>query len=188
MKTKDITLSAFFIVLFVLSAKLVIPIGIIPITLQTCSMIIAGMLLTPMQILTSFGMYLLIGLCGLPVFASGGGIGYLLQPSFGFLLAFPIAAIACSFLRAHLLIQGFCKYFLISLIALFIVYAIGCLYMYLIFNFYIRVTKSIATILSIGAAPFIVTDTISAALGCLCALRLQQLPVLQAIHNHKNIT
>ena len=35
-----------------------------------------------------------IGLLGLPVFTQGGGIGYVLQPSFGFLLGLiPAAAV-----------------------------------------------------------------------------------------------
>ena len=36
--------------------------------------------------------YLVIGLCGIPVFATGGGPAYLLKPTFGFLIGFAAAA------------------------------------------------------------------------------------------------
>ena len=35
--------------------------------------------------------YLVIGLCGLPIFATGGGPAYLLKPTFGFLIGFAAA-------------------------------------------------------------------------------------------------
>ncbi len=35
-----------------------------------------------------WGVYLLIGLAGVPIFARGGGPAYLLRPTFGFLLGF----------------------------------------------------------------------------------------------------
>ena len=84
MKTKELTLCAFFTILFVIGSKIVIPAGIIPLTLQTMVVIIAGMLLKPKYIWVSYGLFFLMGLLGFPVFANGGGIAYVLQPSFGF--------------------------------------------------------------------------------------------------------
>ncbi len=42
--------------------------------------------------------YLVVGLTWLPVFAQGGGIGYLKQPNFGYLLGFIPGAWVCGFL------------------------------------------------------------------------------------------
>lgn len=181
MKTKDLTLCAFFIVLFIISSKVVIPAGIIPITLQTCSMIMAGMLLTSKQIFISYGIYLGMGILGLPVFANGGGIGYIMQPSFGFLLAFPLAAACCSILRSKLSLHSFIQVYPLCLLAIFIVYVIGCGYMYAIFHLIMGIDKDLVTVISIGASPFLLTDAISAGLGCLCALRLQRIPIVQRI-------
>jgi biotin transport system substrate-specific component len=36
--------------------------------------------------------YILLGLLGIPVFAEGGGPGYILQPTFGYLVAFVLQA------------------------------------------------------------------------------------------------
>jgi biotin transport system substrate-specific component len=40
----------------------------------------------------ALAVYLAVGAMGLPVFAAGGGVGYLLGPTGGYLLAFPVAA------------------------------------------------------------------------------------------------
>ena len=42
--------------------------------------------------------YLVLGLIGFPVFSQGGGIGYLKEPSFGYLLGFIPGAWFCGFL------------------------------------------------------------------------------------------
>ncbi|MEG0274780.1 MAG: biotin transporter BioY [Longicatena sp.] len=171
MKTKELTLCAFFTVLFVISSKVVIPVGLIPLTLQTCSLILAGVLLSPKHIIISYGLFLTMGLLGLPVFASGGGISYVLQPSFGFLLSFPVAACVISILRTRFHIQSFYQLLPVCLF--------GIAYMYGILNFYMGVEKDIIGIISIGAAPFVISDSISTALGCICGLRLAQIPVVE---------
>lgn len=38
--------------------------------------------------LIAIGLYVIAGLCGLPIFGLGGGIGYLGQPSFGYILGY----------------------------------------------------------------------------------------------------
>lgn len=177
-QTKDMTLCAFFTVLFIIASKIVIPAGIIPLTLQTMVVFLAGALLQPKQILSSYALYFIMGLIGLPVFASGGGFSYVLQPSFGFLISFPIAACLISILKKNLQLHTIVQLFPICMIALFLVYAIGCMYMYMILNFYMGASKDFFSIIAMGAAPFVVSDSISAFLGCLCALRLAHIPVV----------
>ena len=49
---------------------------------------------------TSLFLYILLGLCGLPIFALGGGIHYIGQFGFGYILGYlPAVAIACKFLQ-----------------------------------------------------------------------------------------
>lgn len=178
-QTKELTLCAFFTVLFIIGSKIVIPAGVIPLTLQTMVVIIAGILLKPKQIWISYGLFFLMGLLGFPVFANGGGLSYVLQPSFGFLLSFPIAASFLSYCRFKLKAQGFLPNFIISLIALAIIYTIGCFYMYGILNYYMGASKDMGAIIAMGAAPFMISDTCSIALGCFCALRLSQIPSIK---------
>ena len=74
-------------------AYIKIPVGPVPITLQTFVVLLAGAVLGPWHGAAAMGAYVLAGLMGLPVFAAGGGPQYVLMPTFGFLLSFPVAAI-----------------------------------------------------------------------------------------------
>ena len=58
----------------------------IPITWQIPSIILMVLIFNANVVLTAFTIYLLLGLLILPVFQQGGSIGYLLTPSFGYLL------------------------------------------------------------------------------------------------------
>lgn len=69
-----------------------IPLFPVPITLQTMFVYMAGGLLGRRRGAVSQLIFLILGLSGVPVFSMGGGIGYVLQPTFGYLLAFPMGA------------------------------------------------------------------------------------------------
>jgi biotin transport system substrate-specific component len=76
------------------AAKVAVPLpGIpVPFTLQPVAVLLAGALLGATGGLRSQSVYLAAGMAGLPVFAAGGGWAYLLGPTGGYLLAFPVAA------------------------------------------------------------------------------------------------
>ncbi|MBN2415694.1 biotin transporter BioY [bacterium] len=69
-----------------------IPLPPVPFTLQTLFVYMAGALLGARRGAASQLLYLAVGLMGIPVFGAGGGPGYILQPTFGYLLGFPAAA------------------------------------------------------------------------------------------------
>ena len=56
--------------------------------------------------------YILMGLCGIPVFASGGGIYYLVKPTFGFVLGFLFASMICSYGANKKVLESFKDYFI----------------------------------------------------------------------------
>lgn len=91
-RVRDLTLIAIFAVLAIVGGRLVIPLGVIPITLQTAVVLITGFLIGGKRAMAAQGLYVLMGLLGLPVFAEGGGFAYVLRPSFGFLLGMIAAA------------------------------------------------------------------------------------------------
>ena len=71
-----------------------IPVGTVPLTLQTLAVLVAGGLLGPLWGPTSVGVYLLVGMMGVPVFAGGeAGPHVLLGPKGGYLVGFVIAAL-----------------------------------------------------------------------------------------------
>lgn len=74
--------------------QVTIPVQPVPMhfTMQLFFVLLAALLLGPRLGAASTGLYLAVGLLGVPVFASGGGPAYLLRPTFGFLLGFLAAA------------------------------------------------------------------------------------------------
>ena len=60
--------------------------------IQTIIVWISGILFGPEMGFLTLSIYLLLGFLGLPVFASGGGIDYYKEPTFGYLISLPLLA------------------------------------------------------------------------------------------------
>ncbi|MFQ5674317.1 MAG: biotin transporter BioY [bacterium] len=93
-RLKNFILASLFAALTAAGAFIRIPIAYVPITLQTFSVLLAGSVLGAKYGALSQVIYLAVGLLGAPIFSQGGGPGYVLQPTFGYLLGYPIAAFA----------------------------------------------------------------------------------------------
>ena len=95
--TTDLALVASFAALISALAYLgAIPVGGagVPITLQTFGVMLTGCLLGPVRGFLAVLPYLALGAVGLPVFAEHtSGLGTFSQPSAGYLLSFPVAAL-----------------------------------------------------------------------------------------------
>ena len=77
-----------------LSARISVPVMPVPVTLQTLAVAVLAAGFGWRIGVAIVALYLIQGLAGLPVFATGGGIDYLLRPSFGFLVGYlPMAYI-----------------------------------------------------------------------------------------------
>lgn len=80
--------------LLTLSAKISVPVMPVPVTLQTFAVAVLAAGFGWRIGVATVALYLLEGLAGLPVFATGGGIDYIFRPSFGFLIGYlPMAYI-----------------------------------------------------------------------------------------------
>jgi biotin transport system substrate-specific component len=80
--------------LITLSAKISVPVMPVPVTLQTFAVAVLAAAFGWRIGVATVALYLIEGLSGLPVFATGGGIDYIMRPSFGFLLGYlPMAYI-----------------------------------------------------------------------------------------------
>ena len=84
-KIKDLTLMALFAALTAVGAFITIPVPPVPFSLQIFFAILAGALLGSRRGAISVAVYVLLGLCGLPVFTKGAGLSYIFQPTFGYL-------------------------------------------------------------------------------------------------------
>ena len=101
----DIALIATFAALIVVCALLpAISVGgLVPITLQTFAVLLAGAVLGAQRAFLAVLLYLALGAIGLPVFSGGAaGIAPFMGPTAGYLVAFPLAAALCGFIVERL--------------------------------------------------------------------------------------
>lgn len=93
--TTDVALVATFAALIAACAMLTIPVGAVPVTLQTFAVLLTGAVLGPRRAALALGLYLAIGMAGVPVFSAGRtGLMVLAGPSVGYVVSFPFAAAA----------------------------------------------------------------------------------------------
>ena len=94
MTTKRIVRISYFTMLTVIGGLISIPVPFtsIRLTFQTLFVAVSGLVLGARDGMYAQLAYMLIGLIGLPVFSTGGGIDYVLRPSLGYILGFPLQA------------------------------------------------------------------------------------------------
>src|SRR5882672_8266694 len=113
--TRSVSLVFVFSLLTALAGQIVIPIGPVPITAQTFAVLLTGALLGSRLGALAMVAYLIEGASGLPFFYGGtGGLGHLLGPTAGYLIAFPAAAYITGVFAEH----GWDKHFLTAAAAM----------------------------------------------------------------------
>ena len=139
--SRDITFTALFAALIVVGAfmkvDIPLPLYTMHFTLQWFFVLMAGFLLGAKLGAFSVITYILIGLAGVPVFAAGGGISYVLRPGFGFLLGFIVAAYLIGLITDAIRPTKLWQYIIPASVGLVTYYLIGAIYFYLIKNIYV---------------------------------------------------
>ena len=178
MSARKLVYTALLAVLTAVGAFLRIPLGVSSITLQFLFTAMAGVLLGPGCGALSQGVYVALGLIGLPIFTAGGGFGYVIQPTFGFLLGLsPAAAIIGAISRRS---TSPLRLALACVAGLAVLYAVGVPYMALILNGYMGKGMSVSGLLWAGMIPFLPGDAIKIAVtALLCPLLRKRVPGLQ---------
>lgn len=144
---------SFFSALTAVGAFIKIPLPHIPITLQTFIVLMSANLCGPKISFFSQIIYLILGLIGIPVFAYGGGLGYIFQPSFGYLLSYPVCALIIGYLLKFFQSGNIrfknSKYKMLSIIVfadiigVLVIFIIGLAYLYfnIKYSLYLEVNK-----------------------------------------------
>lgn len=101
-KTKQLVFCSLFTALIAVGAFIKIPVPVVPFTLQYLFTMLAGLILGPRLGTISVTAYMLLGLAGLPIFTEGGGLWYVLKPSFGYIIGFCIGTYVTGTLAAKL--------------------------------------------------------------------------------------
>ncbi len=172
--TSDMIKCAVFAALIIVGTYIKIPLGLVPFTLQFLFTNLAGLLLGRRLGATSVGVYVLLGLIGLPVFTGGGGIGYLFSPTFGYLLGFILGAYVAGFLAEKLQFKPFVNNFIAGLANLFIVYALGVIYLYFVLQMQGKGAPFVSLIVPY-ALVFLPADAGLAFIAALIATRVKPL-------------
>lgn len=152
--TRDMILVSFFAALTIVGAKVSINLPYVPASLQLVFCCFAGIMLGARLGMLSQLIYMIIGLIGIPVFSKPiAGPQYILQPTFGYIIGFIVAAYVIGFIR-----EKYNKIFIAVLCGIMVDYIIGVAYMYGIINLYIGKPMSLQVALMVGFVPFIVKD------------------------------
>lgn len=166
---KRYILVAFFVTLISFSARISFPFPFtpVPVTLQTLFVLLAGLLLGPVDAFLALVIYLVIGAAGVPVFSKGAGVAYLLGPTGGFLISFPMAAFMCGFIFKN---AGFRIWGAIigSVLALILIYALGAMQLAVVMK------KSFLASLTLAVFPFIPADIAKAVVAVIVASSIKR--------------
>lgn len=157
-KTRDLILVAMFTALTIIGAFIKIPIGPVPITLQFLFTALAGVLLGSKLGALSQLVYVILGLIGVPVFTSGGGISYIFKPTFGYLIGFTLAAYIIGKISENAKKISTMRLFIASLIGVMIIYAIGVPYLYIILKYVLGTKITVLGVLKTGFLVFLPGD------------------------------
>jgi len=146
--------TSLFVAFIAIGAFIAIPIGPVPIVLQNMFVLLAAIILGPVWGLACVGIYLLIGLAGLPVFAGGtSGIGKLFGPTGGYLLGY----LPCIFVTASIskkLGKKISSDIIAMVIGSLIIYAAGVPWLKVV------TSMSYNKALALGMYPFLIGDTL----------------------------
>ena len=136
----------------------------VPITLQPLVVVLAGFWLGPAAGAASMVLYLAAGALGLPVFAPAGvpGVGRLLGPTGGYLIAYPAAAFASGWLLVRA--GGLVTRTLAAAAGIALIYAGGAAQLALL-------TGSLGQAFALGILPFVALDLGKAIVAAMIAPR-----------------
>lgn len=164
--TSHLVTAALVTALLAASAWISIPLGAVPVTLQTFFVVLAALLLPARWVAASLGLYLLLGAAGLPIFSAGnGGLGVLFGPTGGYLVGFFVGGTAGAVARATAVkrLPDLAADAIAAVVVVVVTYACGVLQLALVANL------TMMQAVTAGAVPFIVPDAIKAAVAVAAA-------------------
>lgn len=182
LKTQDMLLISMFTSLMAVGAFIRIETPLVPITLQFAFCAYAGVILGAKKALASQVLYILIGLMGFPVFTRGGGPFYILEPTFGYLIGFIVAAYVIGKITEKMTAfdtkKAIVKLSIAIGVGLFVVYTAGMFYLMFILNTVMETPMNLYGAFAAGVLPFIAADLIVGAVVVVSAMKI--IPVLKS--------
>lgn len=144
-------------VLLAVSAHVEIPFWPVPLTMQSFVVLMLGLGYSGPLAVSTLLTYLLEGALGLPVFAGGGGLAYMMGPTGGYLVGFFVAVMVLAGLRRRGLIVSLPSVLLAALVADVCVFACGVVWL----AAFVGLDKALA----VGVIPFMPGDALKVTLA-----------------------
>jgi len=151
--------------------------AVVPFSLLPGVYVLGAIAFSPRENSMGWIIYLLLGLSGVPVFASPpyGGLGYIFKPSFGFLLGYLFMSPLIAWIAHRRKTPTHHSLLFLSLMAVGLLYGPGLVYFWLIMKFVIQAEVSTGFILKTGFFPFIGGDLLKAVVASLIVWRAKLL-------------
>ncbi|HHV39522.1 MAG TPA: biotin transporter BioY [Tepidimicrobium sp.] len=170
---REMILISLFTALTAIGAFISIPIGDVPITLQSMFSLLAGLLLGPKLGALSQLVYVLLGLSGIRIFAGfSGGPQTIFKPSFGFLIGFIFAALIVGKFIHDGKLTGLKGIVLTAFLGTFVIYLFGISHMYIILNKMMDKAISLSATIKMGCLIFLPGDILKAILTSFIAFKV----------------
>lgn len=179
LKTRDMILVAMFTALTAIGAFIKIPVGPAPITLQFLFTALAGIMLGSRLGALSQLVYVALGLMGIPVFTSGGGISYIFKPTFGYLIGYIVGAYVIGKIAEKVEKPSYIRLFIASLVGIAIVYIIGVPYLYIVLKYVVGAKITVMGALKAGMLLFIPGDIAKCIVTA--ALSVKVVPIVRKV-------
>ena len=145
-KSQSVVMCALFTVLVAVGAFIRIPLPL-PLTMQLFFVILSGLLLGSKRGAVSCALYMIIGLIGVPVFTQGGGISYVFQPSFGYIIGFVFASFFTGRITECKKNPSLKRMLTASFVGLLTAYCVGMVYYYIVCRFVLSINLGIGLLL-----------------------------------------
>lgn len=166
-KIKKLTQTALMCAFIGIMSQIVIPTPSgVPFTMQVFAVALSGFMFEPLQAVLSVGVYILLGMVGVPVFSGfRGGVSELFSMTGGFLFGFLFLTFFCSlaqktnsvFYKSICYIIGFC-----------LCHAVGCL------QFAFVCKNTILSAFIVASLPYIFKDILCVALARAVSIRIKK--------------
>ena len=164
--SSNISKIAFFllgIILLSVSSKVSIPFYPVPMTFQTFVVYFIAASMGMIGFYSTLS-YVILGLMGLPIFAAGGGIGYIMSPTFGFLYGMILSSLAIAYLSKGLFEKKIIKISFAVFVGALVTFACGIIHL----ASFIGIEKAVIA----GLVPFIYSEFLKIGLAVLAVYLL----------------
>ena len=163
--TREMAYCALFAALTAVCSQIQIPLPLIPINLAIFAVVLCGGLLRPVCALLAVGVYVLLGLVGIPVFAGfKAGVGTLFGNTGGYIVGFLFTAIAVGVVSDYVRPKNdWARAGILAVsmaVGIALCYAFGTVWFMYVYNAGAESTVTLAGALSMCVLPYLLPDLV----------------------------